>query len=383
MTSANRIAPLIALPAIGWGANQFAPLVVMYQQLGIDATAAQTMFVLYAVGLVPGLFAGGPISDRYGRRIVVLAALIASGASTVLLMLGGSSPIWLYVGRLVAGLASGAGFSAGTAWAKESAPGPYGARSAVIAMTAGFGLGPLAAGLVAAVASPPEVLAYVPHLVITALAVFVVASSSAPAPSRHTETSVADGSLSAFVREPRFLRVVVPLAPWVFLTASVALAVLPGAVSPSTGGLVFSALVTPIPAIAGILVQSLMRPLTGQLRLQLMIGFGFTVVGFVVGAWAVASASLAGVVVAAVLLGCAYGMCQTSGLAEVAEISAPNRLGRNTAVYQAPTYLGYLAPLPIVVLLRWIPLPTILVALALLAGLSAAMTTTHLRKVSA
>ncbi|GAB3312562.1 MFS transporter [Epidermidibacterium keratini] len=383
MRLASRGAPLIALPAIGWGANQFAPLVVMYQQLGIDATAAQTMFVLYAVGLVPGLFAGGPISDRYGRRIVVLAALVASGVSTVLLMVGGTSAPLLYVGRLLAGLASGAGFSAGTAWAKESAPGPHGARRAVIAMTAGFGLGPLVAGLVAAVASPPEVIAYVPHLVITAVAVLVVAASAASAPAHDSSVPVGDSSIAAFVRDPRFVRVIVPLAPWVFLTASVALAVLPGAVARPGSGVLFSALVTPIPAISGILVQSLMRPLAGDLRRQLLVGFAFTAVGFAVGAWAVAAGSLVGVIIAAVLLGCAYGMCQTAGLAEVAAMSPANRLGRTTAIYQALTYLGYLAPLPIVVLARWVPLPAILIALTVLAALTAVATTTHLRKVPA
>jgi len=58
--SASALPGGAALLALGWGSNQFAPLVVDYQVAAhVSAAATETMFVLYAVGLVPGLFAGG------------------------------------------------------------------------------------------------------------------------------------------------------------------------------------------------------------------------------------------------------------------------------------------------------------------------------------
>jgi MFS family permease len=53
---------------------------------------------------------------------------------------------WLFAGRLVAGAASGAAFSSGAAWIKELSGTGSGARRVTVAMTAGFGLGPLLAG---------------------------------------------------------------------------------------------------------------------------------------------------------------------------------------------------------------------------------------------
>ncbi len=84
----------------------------------------------------------------------------------------------LYAGRFLAGVCSGAAFAAGTAQIKELSIAPYdpgageqaGARRAAIALSAGFGLGALVAGLVAQWAPDPLVVAYVPHLIVMAVA---------------------------------------------------------------------------------------------------------------------------------------------------------------------------------------------------------------------
>ena len=378
----DALAAAAAMVAIGWGANQFAPLVVMYQEVaGVGETAAQTMFVLYAVGLVPGLFLGGPLSDRFGRRVVVLVALAASLAATSLLVAGAVGAGWLYAGRLLAGLASGAGFSAGTAWVKEASPAGRGPRTAVIAMTAGFGLGPLVAGLVAASAEHPQVVTYLPHLAITLLALGLVLSRPRTPPVNTLETPVASALDPGMWTLPQARRVIVPLAPWVFLTASVALAVLPGAASGpgAERDLTFAALITSIPALAGISAQSFARHLRG-LRDEIVGGLALATLGLAVGAWAIAATSLATAFVAAIILGFSYGMCQAAGLSEVARLSPPQRLGRNTAFYQSLTYLGNMAPLPITVLARWVDLTTILLALAALAVVTAVAVAGHLTR---
>lgn len=377
-----------AVFAIGWGANQFAPMVVLYQSAaGVSAAASQTMFVLYAVGLVPGLFVGGPLSDRRGRRAVVLAALLLSVASSLLLMLGDQHSAWLYLGRVLAGIASGVGFGAGAAWVKETTAGTHGARRAVVAMTGGFALGPLIAGLAAARMPEPLVWSYLPHVIVTVLAVAMVLSVAEPrtrVASAPPGPQPAAAAAPLLLGDPRFRRVVAPLAPWVFLTASVALAALPPAVRGPAGGheVLFSALVTPVPALAGIGVQTVAARLHGRLRPQLLGGFAGAAGGLLVAAWAVATGSLGGVVAACVLLGAAYGLCQTTGLAEVATLSAPTRLGHNTAIYQALTYLGYLAPLPIVVIAAWSGMPEVLAALAALAVLTWWFTDTSARRLA-
>src|ERR1700689_3961598 len=81
----------IALPmfAVGWGANQFSPMLIVYRhELGLSAAAVAGLFLIYAVTLIPGLLIGGPASDRFGRRPVVLPFVVLSPGATLLLVLG-------------------------------------------------------------------------------------------------------------------------------------------------------------------------------------------------------------------------------------------------------------------------------------------------------
>src|SRR5689334_13624087 len=156
---------------VGWGANQFASLIGLYtERLHLGGGAAQAMFGVYALGLVPGLVLGGPASDRYGRRRIALPFACLSALVTLVLMAGVAAPPLLYAGRLLAGVVTGAVLAAGTAWVKELTP-VSGTRLTALAVSAGFGAGPLVSALVAQWAPHPLVTAYLPHLLIMLLTV--------------------------------------------------------------------------------------------------------------------------------------------------------------------------------------------------------------------
>lgn len=94
--------PAVAVISIGWAAQQFTPLLLMYQdRLGLAVTTVDAMLGIYVVGLIPGLLLGGPVSDRFGRRRVMAPTLVISIVSTVLSMAGGARAGWLFAGRLV------------------------------------------------------------------------------------------------------------------------------------------------------------------------------------------------------------------------------------------------------------------------------------------
>ena len=143
--------------AIGWGANQFVSLLVAYRERsGLSVGTVDALVGAYALGLIPALLVLGSVSDRSGRAPVLRGAALVSLAATAVLMV---DSLWaLYAGRLLAGLASGAAFAAGSAWVEElsaadpSAPPGSGARRAAMALTAGFGLGPVVAEQGAALA---------------------------------------------------------------------------------------------------------------------------------------------------------------------------------------------------------------------------------------
>jgi predicted MFS family arabinose efflux permease len=368
-----------AVAAVGWGAQQFAPLLLMYRaELGVSAATVQAVFAVYVVGLIPGLLFGGPVSDRYGRRPVVLAALAASVAASALLLVGGQGVAWLFAGRLVAGFASGAGFSAGAAWVRELSGGERGPRRATVAMTVGFGLGPLVAGVLAQWAPARTVLPYLPHLLLALAALPLVRRTP------ETRTPVAgDGRLRIpDMSSRRFRTVVAPLAPWVFGVVAVGIAYLPGLVEPRLGGyvLLFSTLVTLLGAAAGIAVVPLARRAArGGTRRLLGTALGVVIAGLVVAAGAAAATDPLLVIAAVVLLGAGYGSCQVCGLTEVQRIARPGSLAGLTAAYQAISYLGLAAAVPLAAVDHVVPPAVLLLGLAALATLTLVATSRSTR----
>src|SRR6202045_3291438 len=78
-----------AMFAVGWGANQFSPMLIVYRhELRLGAAAVAGLFLVYALTLIPGLLIGGPASDRFGRRPVVLPFVVLSPLASLLLVLG-------------------------------------------------------------------------------------------------------------------------------------------------------------------------------------------------------------------------------------------------------------------------------------------------------
>src|SRR4051794_36995934 len=223
--------------AIGWGANQFVSLLVAYRdRSGLSVGTVDALVGAYALGLIPALLVLGPVSDRSGRAPVLRGAALVSLAATAVLMV---ADLWaLYAGRLLAGVASGAAFAAGSAWVEElsaadpDVPAGSGARRAAMALTAGFGLGPVVAGLLAQWAPAPLVIPYAPHLLVT-LGVLVPLWR---APETVTGPAAGRGLRVRSAGERAFRGRVAPVAPWVFGAATVSIAVLPGLVTTTTAG---------------------------------------------------------------------------------------------------------------------------------------------------
>ncbi|MGC0416695.1 MFS transporter [Embleya sp. AB8] len=343
----------LAVAAVGWGANQFVPLLLLYRhRLDLSTATLQAIFGLYALGLAPGLLLGGPISDRYGRRRVGLLALATSLLATALLCVGGSGVAWLYLGRLIAGVASGAAFASGAAWVKELSAaqptgGRLGARRVTVAMTVGFGAGPLVAGTLAEWAPAPTLLPYLPHLALTVTAFAFALRTPETRAAAPTTDSLYRQLRPAGLRDQRFRTVVLPLAPWVFGSAAIAIAYLPGLVAGRVGGhpVAFSAGVAGLTAAAGIGVQPLARRLEqhGGAR-PFRVALALVAIGVLTAALAAATREPVVVPIAAAILGAGYGCCQVCGFAEVQRIAAPGELAALTAVYQAVSYLGFALP---------------------------------------
>jgi hypothetical protein len=362
--------------AIGWGANQFVSLLVAYRERsGLSVGTVDALVGAYALGLIPALLVLGPVSDRSGRAPVLRGAALLSLAATAVLMV---DSLWaLYAGRLLAGVASGAAFAAGSAWVEElsaadpDAPAGSGARRAAMSLTAGFGLGPVVAGLLAQWAPAPLVTAYVPHLLVT-LAVLVPLWRAPETVAGSSGRGLRVGSAG----DPAFLGRVAPVAPWVFGAATVSIAVLPGLVTTTTAGwtVAFNALIAGVTLGTGFAVQPLGRRLAAtDPRRGVAAGLGAITAGLLVAAGAAALGSPVLVGVAAVVLGAGYGCCLVAGLLQTQRIARPGELAGLTAVYYALTYLGFAVPVVLAGLAHWTTYAVLLLALAGLAVVTLAV----------
>ncbi|MEV5828775.1 MFS transporter [Spirillospora sp. NPDC052242] len=363
---------------VGWGANQFASLLGLYtERLHLGGGAAQAMFGVYALGLVPGLALGGPLSDRFGRRRVALPSAGASAPVTLVLMAGSAVPELLYAGRLLAGVVTGAVLAAGTAWVKELAPGP-GVRATALAVSAGFGAGPLAAALVAQWAPSPLVTAYVPHLLIMAVTVPAAlrvpdVRHVRPAPDgRAPDGRAADGRGLRLggLRRPAFRRAIAPVAIWTFAAPTSAFALLPTVVPVEHAPIVHAGLITALTLGSGMAAQPVARRLEARHpRLVARAGLLAVSAGLLAAALTVVLHEPALTAAAAVPLGLGYGFVLTYSLGETARIAAPHELAGLTAVAYAVIYAGMFTPLLLTVLARAVPLALLLTVLSGLAAL--------------
>ena len=369
--SQRRVAVLLF--AVAWGANHFVPLLVVYRaRLALSPVELAILFGVYAVGLLPGLLGGGPLSDRLGRRRVVLPASVVELVGSSILAWGGVGFPVLLAGRFVVGLGAGATFSAGTAWVQDLAAGAApgtGARRAAIALSSGFGGGPLVASILAQWLPWPMTLPYLVHAAVLACAIAATAMQPADAvrevvdPSEHVRMRMPEETSL-----PPGFGVVALVAPWVFVFPSVSFAVIPALVRSRVASLavIFAGIVTATTLLLGVLVQPALRK---RPREAGTFGLVAGALGLLCGAAAARQGSPLGALIAAVLLGSGYGGCLIFGLRFIEANTTPATRGRLTGIYYALTYIGFASPLALAAIARRIgDVPSLLVAFVLAIG---------------
>jgi MFS family permease len=338
---------LAVLLATGWAANHFAalmPLITHTQHL--SAATIDAIFGIYALGLVPGLLVGGRASDALGRPAVAWSGSTVAVLGTVAMLLSQHSDV-LLVGRLIVGFGVGLAMSAGTAWASDL-KGPVVAATAGAVLMAGFAVGPFAAGFITAVRPWGVQLSFG-----IAAAILVLTTVNAIAAARRTEVpAVSEPALAPDTEHStsgrrsgaRALSWALPLAPWVFASATLGFIAIPsrlhtGFAAPMAVGI--AALI--VNGSSG-LIQVAARawgwgPQSGTVA-ALLAALGYA-------ATAAAPSSMALPLGMALLpvLGCASGLSLRAGLIDL-ETSAPQHIrGSITGVFYAVTYVGFGLPL--------------------------------------
>jgi MFS family permease len=158
--------------------NSATPLYVHWQrQFAFSAVTMTMIFAAYIAGLLSALLVAGQLSDRLGRKAVLVPGFLIAMAACGLFATA-TSVAALVAARFLTGIAVGIIVSAGMA-AVVDAGGPDRKRqaslAASVAMVLGAGLGPLLAGTLAQVIDSPvwTIFGIELALLATALAVIV------------------------------------------------------------------------------------------------------------------------------------------------------------------------------------------------------------------
>lgn len=158
MTSSLRVANRRVLPTLLLVLTVFGPismdlylpaLPALTRELGAVTSVAQLTVTACLIGLAAGQLTAGPLSDRYGRRRVLIAGVIAYVATSLLCALSPTVEM-LIVARVVQGLAGGVGIVIANAAGRDIYSGPrlirFSARLTVVGGLAAV-VGPLLGGL--------------------------------------------------------------------------------------------------------------------------------------------------------------------------------------------------------------------------------------------
>ncbi|MFD5088918.1 MFS transporter [Kitasatospora sp. NPDC058406] len=321
--------------------NAATPLYVVWQRdIGFSKGTLTVVFAFYIVGLLGSLLVSGVVSDRLGRKPVLLPALGLAVAACAIFATA-SSVAALIVARLFTGIAVGAVVSAGMAAVTDVA-GPARKRLAALlascAMVFGAGLGPLLAGVLSETAPGPTVTVFVVEAVLLATAVFAVLRMPVRRPAAPAK--------GAWIRVPGVPRGnglqlalgIAVFAPGITATSFV-LSLGPSLLSGLLG--TTSRIVAGAMAFVMFLTATAVQFAVQKLRRRtiLMAGAVSTTLAMVTLIAAVHASSVPVLVASALLAGAGQGMGQLGGLSLLNSAVPPRRLAEANAALNVGGYV--------------------------------------------
>jgi MFS family permease len=323
------------------GANLATPLYAVYaQRFRFSSLVLTAIFAAYAIVLVPSLILFGRLSDRIGRRAVILLGLVAA-IGGLALFAGAQSAVWLLGGRLLQGLAVGMISGAATAALVELDPGDDRRRAALLAGLAqagGSALGPLVAGVLAQWAPAPRQLSYLLVLAATLAAAALVLRLPQPHEGERERwriqwPRVPHEARSAFAR-------VSLTAAVVWATLAIFLSIVPSYAAEilHTKNLALLAALAALALVASTVVQVAAHRVATPGRRPQAIGLVLLAVGLLAVVTAAPAHSLTLLAAGAVAAGAGHGLAFVNAQYELNELAPAERRGEVTSAFIAAIY---------------------------------------------
>jgi MFS family permease len=199
---------LIGMLVLTMGTSTLTPLLPLYQEhFSLSTGTATLLFVTYTVTVCPTMLIAGNLSDRLGRKRLLLPAMAVMTLASLVFALAENVPL-LFVGRVLQGLAIGGFLGVGAAFVVDHAREQSKALAAAMAgvfFRVGFGLGPGLAGIAAQYGPNPRHTPFEGHIVFMILGIIAVATAGEtlmrnPSPGRfRVRIGVPSGQSAGFL----------------------------------------------------------------------------------------------------------------------------------------------------------------------------------------
>jgi MFS family permease len=344
--AARQPAVAAALASLLLGANLASPLYGVYRdRFGFNSLVLTLVFAVYALVLAPSLLLFGELSDRIGRRPVILGGL-AMGTLALVLFALATSVAWLFAARIVQGVSVGMAGGAATAALVEVDPHGdkrHAALLATLAQTVGGAVGPLLTGVLAEWLPAPRVLCYVVGMLCCLAAAALLLAMPEPGRPRGGGWSVPRPSVPRDIRAA-FARVAVTGAA-VWAVVAVFFSVVPSFATERFGthNLALLGAISSIVLICSSLAQVASRGSIEPRRAQ-AIGLVLLTLGLAALALATVTHGSFVLIVASALAGTGHGFGFLGAQDDLNRIAPPERRGEINAALYTCIYVGIALP---------------------------------------
>jgi predicted MFS family arabinose efflux permease len=195
-----------------------SPLYREYASLWqLTSVSVTLVYATYAVGVLIALVLAGSISDRIGRKPVLIAALSLLAVSTLLYVIA-SSVVWLFAARALQGLATGTALGAASAAMLELHPRRDAAAVGItnaVTSASGIAVGILISSTLVQSGWEPRVLPYIVLLILLLMALLGAIFMPEPVKIRQRfKVSPQRPTVPSSVRGPFLLASLAVLSSW-------------------------------------------------------------------------------------------------------------------------------------------------------------------------